>query len=118
MKLRRFVAMSTLAAVLAVGAAACGTSGGDDGSAMLKGPVVVVKDSEFGPNNITVKAGEVVTWQFSDGFTRHNVVGQDFASKTQRNGTFTHTFSQPGTYSYRCTLHDGMTGTITVNPAQ
>jgi plastocyanin len=117
-KLRRFVAMSTLAAVLAVGAAACGTSGADDGSAMLAGPVVVIKNTKFGPSSMTVKAGQPVTWQFSDGFTQHNVVGQDFASNTQRNGTFSHTFSQPGTYSYRCTLHSNMTGTITVIAAQ
>ena len=117
MKLRRFVAMSTLAAVLAVGAAACG-SGNDEGSAAPSGPVVVLKDTKFSPKTMTVKAGQPVTWEFKDGFTKHNVVGQDFASKTQRNGTFSHTFSKAGTYSYRCTLHEGMTGTITVTAAQ
>jgi plastocyanin len=30
------------------------------------------------------------------------------------NGTFTVTFSQPGTYDYLCLLHEGMTGTIIV----
>jgi plastocyanin len=117
-KLRRFIAVSTLAAVLAVGAAACGTSGDDEGSAAPSGPVVVLKNTKFSPNTMTVKAGQPVTWEFKDGFTKHNVVGQDFASKTQRNGTFSHTFSKPGTYSYRCTLHENMKGTINVTAAQ
>jgi plastocyanin len=32
----------------------------------------------------------------------------------QRSGTFTHTFDRPGTYPYRCTLHDGMDGRVVV----
>jgi plastocyanin len=117
-KLRRFVTVSTLAAVMAVGAAACGTSGDDEGSPAPTGPVVILKDTKFSPGSITVKAGQPVTWEFKDGFTKHNVVGQDFASETKRNGTFSHTFSKPGSYSYRCTLHENMTGTVTVTAAQ
>jgi plastocyanin len=32
-------------------------------------------------------------------------------------GTFTVTFSQPGTYPYLCLLHDGMTGVVIVQPS-
>ena len=31
--------------------------------------------------------------------------------------TFSLTFSKPGTYAYVCIVHDGMDGTVTVNPA-
>jgi len=118
-KLRRFIAMSTLAAVLTVGAAACGGGGdGDEGSAAPTGPLVVLKSSKFSPRDMTVKAGQAVTWQWKDGFTQHNVVAGDFVSKTQRSGTFSHTFTKPGSYPYRCTLHEKMTGTITVTAAQ
>ena len=32
-------------------------------------------------------------------------------------GTFAHTFDRPGTYPYRCTVHDGMTGRVVVTAA-
>jgi plastocyanin len=115
MNLRRFVVTSTLAAALAAGAAACGGGDGDRGGAAAGGgPLVQLKDSRFKPADLTVRAGQTVTWDWKDRFVQHNVVGGDFASKTQRSGTFTHTYTKPGTYSYRCTLHDKMTGTITV----
>ncbi|HZD73123.1 MAG TPA: cupredoxin domain-containing protein [Actinomycetota bacterium] len=115
MKLRRLVVMSTLAAALAVGATACG-GGGDDqtASAAAGGTLVQLKDSKFKPASLTVRAGQTVTWDWKDRFVQHNVVGSGFASKTQRRGTFTHTFPTPGTYPYRCTLHENMKGTITV----
>jgi plastocyanin len=115
MNLRRLVVTSTLAASLAIGVAACG--GGDHegtGAAAGGGPLVQLEDSRFKPASLTVHAGQTVTWDWKDRFVRHNVVGSDFASKIQRRGTFTHTFTKPGTYSYRCTLHQKMTGTITV----
>jgi plastocyanin len=115
MRIRRFVVMSTLAAALAAGTAACG--GGDDqgGAATAGGgPLVQLKDSEFKPATLTVQAGQTVTWDWKDRFVQHNVVGSNFTSKTQRSGTFTHTFPTAGTYRYRCTLHEGMEGTITV----
>ena len=118
MNLRRFVVTSTLAAALALGAAACGGGGDDQGGAAAGGgPLVQLKSSKFSPASLTVRAGQTVTWDWKDRFVQHNVVGSDFASKIQRRGTFTHTFTKPGTYSYRCTLHDQMTGTITVTGA-
>jgi plastocyanin len=115
MNLRRFVVTSTLAAALAAGAAACGGGDSERGwAAAGGGPLVQLKDSRFKPADLTVRTGQTVTWDWKDRFVQHNVVGGDFASKTQRSGTFTHTYTRPGTYSYRCTLHDKMTGTITV----
>jgi plastocyanin len=119
MKLRRLVVMSTLAAALAVGAAACG--GGDDdqsAAAAAAGTLVQLKDSTFKPASLTVRAGQTVTWDWKDRFVQHNVVGDGFSSKTKRSGTFTHTFTKPGSYPYRCTLHKNMKGTITVTATQ
>ena len=119
MNLRRLVVMSTLAAAVAVGAAACSSGDGDQGGATSGGgPLVQLKNSRFSPADLTVRAGQTVTWDWKDRFVQHNVVGSDFASKTQRSGTFTHAFDNAGTYSYRCTLHAKMTGTITVTAAQ
>jgi plastocyanin len=118
MRIRRLLAGSTLAVILAVGAAACGGDGDDGAVGVGGGPVVQLKDSRFKPADLTVAAGQTVTWDWKDRFVQHNVVGDGFASKTKRSGTFTHTFTRPGTYSYRCTLHEQMTGTITVTAAR
>ncbi len=117
MRTRRLVVMSALVFGVAVGAAACGGGGNDEATAGAKadgGKVVLLEDSKFDPADLTVTAGKPVVWDWKDRFVNHNVVGDGFASKTQRSGTFTHTFDKPGTYSVRCTLHQDMTQTVTV----
>jgi plastocyanin len=42
------------------------------------------------------------------------VAGDDFQSEIISEGSFTHTFDEPGTYDYACTLHPNMRGTIEV----
>jgi plastocyanin len=75
---------------------------------------VVVKDMKFSPAVIEVPAGTTVTWTFQDSDTPHDVKGDGFQSAVMRAGTFTHTFSTPGTYDYQCTLHSQMTGRVIV----
>ena len=53
----------------------------------------------------------IVIWNWQ-GNAQHNVVGDGFESDTQVNGTFEHGFDSPGTYTYVCTLHPGMDGTV------
>ena len=79
---------------------------------------VQVQDGSFQPVADTVAANSTVTWTWAAG--PHNVTFQDGpASDNQSAGTYQRTFSTPGTYAYRCTLHStsftsGMTGTIVV----
>jgi plastocyanin len=111
-----------LTAVLALGAAlvlaGCGGDEGGDGAdaALVTGVTqVTAEDNRFTPAAIQVPAGTEVTWTFKDGFVPHDVVGDGFSSgDPRRKGTFTHTFDRPGTYPYRCTIHDGMTGRVVV----
>lgn len=74
---------------------------------------VTVSDNQFTPAELTVEADTSVTWTW-DGVAQHNVVGDGFESRNQAQGTFEHTFDAPGTYSYVCTLHQGMDGTVIV----
>lgn len=74
---------------------------------------VNVVDSDFEPASLEIEAGETVTWVW-EGRMPHDVVGDDFDSGVQSDGTFEHTFDEPGTYEYECTLHPGMNGQITV----
>ncbi len=80
---------------------------------------VDVADMKFSPADITVKAGETVTWKFDDGGIPHTVtglkdIGMSISSPIQKDGEYSHVFDRPGTYKYVCTLHPQMEGTVTV----
>jgi plastocyanin len=100
--------------------AGCGSGGEDSSGGGAAAPVtgvteVAAKDNRFTPAAIQVPAGTTVTWRFKDGFVPHDVEADGFTSgDPQRKGTFAHTFDRPGTYPYRCTVHDGMTGRVVV----
>lgn len=85
------------------------------------GPVVQVANMAYTPATLTVKAGDTVTWIFDDRGVTHDVVGVGAAksvlrSRLMQTGTFTYTFTEPGTYEYTCSLHPEMTGTVVVTP--
>ncbi len=48
---------------------------------------------------------------------QHNVVDEGFQSEIQAQRTYEHRFDAPGTFTYVCTLHRGMDGTVVVVPA-
>ena len=110
-----------LAAVLLF--AACG--GSDDGGGGATndtadkpppGPVaasVDLKDLKFTPDKVSVAPGETVKWEWKENVL-HNVHGDGFESANKSDGVFSHTFEEPGTYEYECTLHSGMVGTVEV----
>ena len=107
-----------LALVAVLVLAGCG--GDQDGGGADAAPVtgvtqVAANDNRFTPPAIQVPAGTEVTWEFKDRFVPHDVVGDGFSSgEPRRSGSFAHTFAEPGTYPYRCTLHDGMSGRVVV----
>ena len=107
-----------LAAALLAG---CAAGGQDDATSAppAKGATnVVVKQMRYSPAAIEVPTGTEVTWSFRDGLLQHNVVGDGWGSgEPQRAGTYSHTFTQPGTYDYTCTLHAQMTGRVVVTTA-
>ena len=117
-RLTVLLAPFALAAVLVL--AGCGGGGGGGNGGADAAPVtgvtrVAAKDNQFTPPAIQIPAGTEVTWEFKDRFVPHDVTGDGFSSgETRRSGSFAHTFDRPGTYPYRCTLHDGMTGRVVV----
>lgn len=104
--------------------------GGDDADDSNE---VVMKNMAFSPKSLTIKAGESVTWVNKDSMG-HTVSaddpnqwgtpgsGDDSAAWMQKDGTWSHTFMEPGTYQYYCKPHasgsmgnrQGMVGTIVV----
>ena len=78
---------------------------------------IEIKDFAFNPQTITVKAGEKVTWINRDE-EPHTVVSVEkrFKKSTalDTDQEFTITAGPPGTYTYYCSVHPKMTGTIVV----
>ena len=77
---------------------------------------IEISDFAFGPQELTVQAGTVVTWANEDG-VGHSIKSGDgsFDSPDFGQGeTFSFTFNEPGTYPYVCGIHDSMTGTVVV----
>ena len=120
--------LRALCAVVALAAAGCGssnsssTSSGSSSSASTaaaSGGAVAIKmqNIAFDPKAVTVKVGQKVTWT-NDDSTDHNVTansGADFKSKDfGSGGTFSFTPTKAGTINYVCTIHPGMTATLTV----
>jgi len=101
-------------ALLAIATVACVSESDQQPQQPVGDNAVTLNNSRFTPADMTVETDTEVTWIWDDGSVSHNVVGDGFASDIQTEGTFTHTFTEPGTYEYVCTLHRGMEGTITV----
>ena len=101
-------------ALLTIATVACGSTSEPQPQQPVGDNTVTLSDSRFTPADITVETGAEVTWIWDDGSRSHNVVGDGFVSDIQTEGTFTHTFTEAGTYPYLCTLHRGMEGTVTV----
>ena len=87
--------------------------------AAASGSVTIV-DFQFSPGQITINQGDTVTWT-NNGPTAH--------SATAPNGSFdtgvfpagqsrSHTFNEAGSFSYICTPHPSMQGTIVVQASQ
>ena len=78
---------------------------------------IEIKDFAFSPPVLTVKSGERVTWINRDD-EPHTVVsvGKQFqkSSALDTGDKFTITAGAPGTYTYFCSVHPKMTGTIVI----
>lgn len=77
---------------------------------------VSMGDSFYAPDVIEISPGDTVVWQH-EGDINHTVTARDdrFDSGSLSAGdSFSHTFSDPGTFEYRCIFHTQMTGTVDV----
>ena len=77
---------------------------------------VKIDNFTFNPKQVTVKAGDTITWVNHDDIP-HTVASQTQAFRSKALDTddkFSFTFATPGTYPYFCALHPQMTGTIVV----
>lgn len=110
--------------------AACGSTEADPAEPKADGPTVTTKLLTFEPEELTVKAGTTVTWKVSDS-VGHTVTtgsfelgGDGLRTSENPDGRIdkpigagkeaSYTFTEPGTYTYYCSIHKGMSGEVTV----
>ena len=77
---------------------------------------IIIQSMAFIPQTLTVPVNSTVKWKNLDAIA--HTVTSDNASWDSGNiaagGTFKFTFTTVGTFSYHCTIHPLMTGTIIV----
>ena len=83
---------------------------------------ISVGNNFFNPATTTIAAGSFVKFTWAAGAVDHNVtwdggpVPRPANSATQNSGTYQARITQPGTYTYHCTIHGpAMSGSVTVN---
>jgi plastocyanin len=78
---------------------------------------IEIKDFHFNPQTLTVKSGQKITWINRDE-EPHTVVSVEKQFKKSppldTDEEFTIIAGAPGTYTYFCSVHPKMTGTIVV----
>lgn len=125
LRLRASSALLAVTLMIGVGATACSSSSGSSSAATKSGSgsgattdKVDIKNFSFKPQSVTAKVGTAVTWTMQDSGTTHTVTATDgsFDSKelSSVGKTFAFTFAKAGTYTYKCSIHNSMTGTVVV----
>jgi plastocyanin len=76
---------------------------------------VGIANFAFTPATVSVTAGSTVTWTNADS-AAHTVTfdGGPDCGQLATSSSVTATFAKAGTYSYHCTIHPTMKGTVTV----
>jgi plastocyanin len=80
---------------------------------------VNIQDMAFTPQKVTIKKGGTVTWTNQDS-DRHDVTPDNESSGftgselLDKGESYEFTFNEVGSYSYHCSPHPQMTGTVEV----
>ena len=104
-----------------------GSGNCESGTAAVSGlgtPAAIVSATDqlqFSPATATAHVGQVVEWTV-DGMMTHTITFESVNASCLSDpqllpgSTWEVKFTQAGTYDYKCTLHPGMNGTVTISP--
>jgi plastocyanin len=79
-------------------------------------PTVTIADFDFSPATVTIHVGDTVTW-VNHGPSAHTATASNNSFNTgvlQKGQSASHTFTTAGTFSYICSIHPFMHGTVIV----
>jgi plastocyanin len=116
----RRVAVGILAAAGLTGVIAGAPAGSEHNTARAAANfTITARDFFWSPDSVTIQVGDSVTWTNAQGF--HNVLLGDsrlnqpgFPEDASWNPPPTRTFTEPGSFTFVCEVHPGMTGTVNV----
>jgi plastocyanin len=103
-------------AVLRIGVVGATLAFATVGSARAANVEVTIDNFTFKPQQVTVKAGDTITWINRDDIP-HTVTSKTMAFRSRAMDTddkFSFTFATPGAFMYFCSLHPHMTGSVVV----
>lgn len=132
--MRRAPAVAITGLVLLTAACSSSSSKGDSAASAAPakpGAAVAIPLLMFSPDKVTVKTGQTVTWTNGNDINHVLVEGtykvdgnglrtsetddKAFNLKVAKKGdVVSHTYEKAGTYTYYCTIHKGMNGTVVV----
>ena len=116
--------------------AACGSSGSaasaGTSAAKADGPSVSTTLLAFSPDPVRIRKGQTVNWVGGDNISHVLVEGtykvgsdklrteqtddKEFNLRLDKKGQqVSHTYDKTGTFTYYCTIHHGMNGTVVVS---
>lgn len=77
---------------------------------------VPIRGFQYAPSTLTVQAGDTVAWTNGDivPHTATTADGSVDSGAIESNATWSYVASRKGTYSYHCTFHPSMQGTLRV----
>ena len=115
--LKRVPAVLALVCFLSPALAGDGTLRRDEAAAQQT-VEVAIQDYKFLPAEVRIKAGDTVKWTNREKRTSHSVLfPAENGLESERLFPQEHwqrTFTQPGSYSYRCGPHEEMKGLVVV----
>ncbi|MDF2772436.1 MAG: cell surface protein [Geminicoccaceae bacterium] len=78
--------------------------------------VIATAGSQFDPRQVAITRQGTVTWQFNllHNVTFDNVSGAPADIADKGSGSESRQFNTAGTFTYHCTIHNGMNGTVVV----
>lgn len=111
-------APATIAPAASVPPAATPAGSAAAGSPAASAGAVSIANFAFSPASITVAVGKSVTWTNNDSAT-HTVTWDDGSAGSDRlapGASYSRTFTTAGTFTYHCSIHTSMKGTVVVGP--
>jgi plastocyanin len=116
---RRLATLALMVAAVVAVIASAGSSGGGGTARAAANVTITARDFFWSPDTVAIQVGDTVTWTNEQGF--HNVLLGDsrlnqpgFPSDPAWNPPPQRTFTEPGSYTFVCEVHPGMTGTVNV----
>ncbi len=77
---------------------------------------ITIESFAYHPVDLTIPVGTIVTWTNKDSVP-HTSTSDDAlwdSGRLSQGASFTRTFDQAGSFSYHCSVHTSIRGTITV----